>query len=74
MLLALAVGVGDKVGVLEPLRLRQHVAGHIDVVVERQHMDDVHGTFVASRCASLARALVSMTLTRRAMTSSNRLI
>jgi len=37
MLLGFAVGIGDEIAVVEPLRLGEHRPRHFDIVVERQH-------------------------------------
>ena len=42
MLLALALGGGDEVGVVEPLRVEQHRAGHLDVVIEGERTHHTH--------------------------------
>ena len=41
VLLTLGAGADQEVALIEPIRQSQHRAGDVDIVVERQHMDDV---------------------------------
>ena len=74
MLLALGGGVGAKGGVFETFRLAENGSRHLDVVVERQQVDQVRGRVCerARRRAISARASASTALRRRTMMSSNR--
>jgi hypothetical protein len=40
VLLALVRGIGDEVGVVEPLGRGQYGARHVDIVIEGEHADD----------------------------------